>query len=259
MTAAAAERAPSQPQPTAAEGEGGCDRSQEDEQDEEDNDDYMLTVSHCYLSHRAVLESAGNIEFKGRAVIQRGCTLRGGSGIIRLGRYVWLHPGSTFQPGLASAAPQGTGEDAKQRPKSVPMAIGSHTVVERDCQIRAAAVGSYCWIGKRVTLGQRVIIKDCCVVMDDVVLGDDTVIPPFTLVRSTVPAHYRRRGRPAPSASGSAAATTTPRERGSVLLPVTSFAPAYECTELPPSTAAEMQERSLEKYATLAASRAKRS
>jgi carbonic anhydrase/acetyltransferase-like protein (isoleucine patch superfamily) len=145
--------------------------------------------------------------------------------------------------------------------RSVPMVIGSHTVVERDCRIRAAAIGSYCWIGKRVVLGERVIVKDCCVIRDDVVLGDDTVIPPFTLVQSTVPRGLRRQ-RPKPSGmTGAGAAFCDDAElTDSALRPLwSSYAPSYVCTELPPSTVSEMQERSIEQYAAFAASQSKRS
>jgi dynactin-5 len=243
----------------------GADRQQDDdveqsrndeEFEENDDDNYMLTVSHCYLSRRAILENAANIEFKGRAVIQRGCTLRGNSGIIRLGRYVWLHPGSTFQPSFVATVVPPLGalaagenqQQQQQQPKSVPMVIGSHTVIGSDCTIRAAAIGSYCWIGKRVTLGNRVIVKDCCVVLDDVVLGDDTVIPPFTLVRSTVPPAARRHRERQQKRNLLASSTASSSSL---------FAPMYKCTELPPSTPTVMQEWSLEKYATFAESRGK--
>jgi carbonic anhydrase/acetyltransferase-like protein (isoleucine patch superfamily) len=225
------------------------DTKADDDGEDDDNDrgqalqddEYLMTLSHCYLSLKATLENASNVEFKGRAVVQRGCTLRGDCGIIKVGRYVWLHPGTTLHPSTM-ATDAAVASSSESSVKSVPLVIGSHTTVERDCHIRAAAIGSYCWIGKRVRLGQRVIIKDCCVVMDDVVLGDDTVIPPFTIVQPTA-------GRKPQSAS-SLAAKTTVDSRGA--LPAWSHAPTFRCMELPPSTATEMQERSIEQYATLA-------
>jgi carbonic anhydrase/acetyltransferase-like protein (isoleucine patch superfamily) len=215
-----------------ADGDGGRGQDKDDE--------YLMTLSHCYVSRSAALEDASNVEFKGRAVVERDCTLRGDCGIIKVGRYVWLHPGTTLQPGTT----------ASTNSKSVPMVIGSHTTVDRDCHIRAAAIGSYCWIGRRVRLGQRVIVKDCCVILDDVVLGDDTVIPPFTLVHSTTTT--TTVPHPAQSALKNEAAAATRTELREAL-PAWSRAPAYWCAELPPSTATEMQERSIEQYATFAA------
>jgi dynactin 5 len=215
------------------------------------DDEYLMTLSHCYVSRSATLEDASNVEFKGRAVVERDCTLRGDCGIIKVGRYVWLHPGTTLQPSTTAATDNNAA--ASTNSKSVPMVIGSHTTVDRDCHIRAAAIGSYCWIGRRVRLGQRVIVKDCCVIQDDVVLGDDTVIPPFTLVQSTTIAKVMHPAQSALKSETAAAATHT--ELREALL-ARSRAPTYWCAELPPSTATEMQERSIEQYATFAAAAA---
>ena len=218
-------------------------KADDDDRGQDDDDEYLMTLSHCYLSRKASLENASNVEFKGRAVVERGCALRGDCGIIKIGRYVWLHPGTTLQPSMTTSS-----EPVSASTKSVPMVIGSHTTVGRDCHIRAAAIGSYCWIGRRVRLGQRVIIKDCCVILDDVVLGDDTVIPPFTIVQSTTKA-------PNPAQSAFKAVATNADSCDA--LPAWSRAPTFRCAELPPSTATEMQERSIEEYATFAASQSK--
>ena len=223
------------------------DKKADDDEGDLGRDEYFMTLSHCYVSLKASLENASNVEFKGRAVVEGGCALRGDCGIIKVGRYVWLHPGTTLHPS-ATTTDAASSSSSSGNFKSVPMVIGSHTTVDRDCHIRAAAIGSYCWIGKRVRLGQRVIIKDCCVVLDDVVLGDDTVIPPFTIVQSTTTTGPRPQ---------SAAATTTTNTDSREVLPAWSHAPTFRCAELPPSTATEMQERSIEQYATFAASQGK--
>jgi hypothetical protein len=88
------------------------------------------------------------------------------------------------------------------------------------CHLQAATVGSYCWIGCSVVLGPRVIVKDCCVFADNVTIPADIVIPPLS--RVTV-------------ASTGSSSDEQPTSR-------------LVFCELPPSTAHELQEQSMELY-----------
>jgi dynactin 5 len=96
--------------------------------------------------------------------------------------------------------------------QEIPTVIGSHTSIGMNCTIEAAAIGSYCWIGDDVRIGARVIIKDCCILSSGVSIPDDTVIPPFSYVSQGL---YQRQ---------------------------------LTAVELPPSTAAVLQERSSQTY-----------
>ena len=176
-----------------------------------DDDEYIQTTTHNYVSRQAVIEGARQVELKGRGIIERGCHLDGRQAWIRIQRYTHLQANTRITP---PTLPGST--------KHVPVSIGSHTMLGHDCQIEAAAIGSHCWIGNHVKLGKRVIIKDCCIVADHVVLGDDTVIAPFTRISD--------QNNSTTSATGSPLWTP----------------PNY--VELPPSTALEMQERTMETY-----------
>lgn len=192
-----------------------------------EDDSFLMTLSNCYLSHNATLHGASNIEFKGRSVVESGCVVHGDSGsVLRIGRYVWIRSNTVLEPPKTDDG------------KPIPVTIGSHTHIDKNCVIRAAAIGSFCSIGQRVRLGQRVIVKDCCVILDDVVLGDDTVIPPFTLVSKASPLRASSGNEPS--------------------VPLASYAPSFFCTELPPSTSSEMQERSIELYAEFSEVQARR-
>jgi len=167
-------------------------------------DVYIQTTTHNYVSRKAVIEGARQVELKGRSIIEGGCKLDGSQTWIRVGRYTHIQMNTSIVP------PPMPGSTTKY----VPTLIGSHTIIGKNCQIQAAAIGSHCWVGNNVKLGRRVIIKDCCIISDNVDLGDDTVIAPFTLVQQTGSYPW------------------TP--------------PNY--VELPPSTALELQERTMETF-----------
>jgi dynactin-5 len=175
---------------------------------------YIQTSTGNWVSRRAVIENARHVELKGRSIVHADSQFKAAdspTGWIRTGRYCHVGAGTIIQP--ANLPPH-------HRDQHVPVTIGSHTIIRKNCHLQAAAVGSYCWIGCSVVLGPRVIIKDCCVIADNVTIPADTVIPPFT--RVTV------------AATGS----SSDKQPTSRLV----------FRELPPSTAHELQEQSMELY-----------
>eukprot|EP00980_Cylindrotheca_fusiformis_P016940 scaffold5157_cov100-Cylindrotheca_fusiformis.AAC.12 len=136
------------------------------------SDAFIKTTTHNYVSRKAVIDGAKQVEIKGRSIIHDEVHVRGDLGIVRIGRYCVLGRGSLVEP---PAHPL-------KKSKSVPLVIGSHTHVGSDCEIRAAAVGSMVWIGDNVKLGKRCIIKDNCVIEAGIEIGEDTIVPPFTRV-----------------------------------------------------------------------------
>jgi len=66
-----------------------------------------------------------------------------------------------------------------------PLNIGDHVMIEDDCVIIAASIGSYVHIGKNCVISRRCILKDCCLILDGSVLAPDTVVPPFTVFGGT--------------------------------------------------------------------------
>jgi dynactin-5 len=175
---------------------------------------YIQTSTGNWVSRRAVIENARHVELKGRSIVHADSQFKAAdspTGWIRTGRYCHVGAGTIIQPAVLPP---------HHRDKHVPVTIGSHTIIRKNCHLQAAAVGSYCWIGCSVVLGPRVIVKDCCVIADNVAIPADTVIPPFT--RVTV------------AATGS----SSDKQPTSRLV----------FRELPPSTAHELQEQSMELY-----------
>lgn len=176
---------------------------------------YIQTSTGNWVSRRAVIENARHVELKGRSIVHADSQFKAAdspTGWIRTGRYCHVGAGTIIQPAVLPP---------HHRDQHVPVTIGSHTIIRKNCHLQAAAVGSYCWIGCSVVLGPRVIVKDCCVIADNVTIPADTVIPPFT--RVTV------------AATGS----SSDKQRSTSRLVF---------RELPPSTAHELQEQSMELY-----------
>mmetsp|Transcript_22599 Transcript_22599/g.49135 ORF Transcript_22599/g.49135 Transcript_22599/m.49135 type:complete len:189 (+) Transcript_22599:124-690(+) len=145
------------------------------------DDDYIKTMTHNFVSRKAVIEGAKRVEIKGRSILHQGVKVRGDLQIVKIGRYCEIGASTSLEPP----------ENPFQQDKRVPMIIGSHTHIGKECSIRGAAIGSMVSIGDNVEIGKRCIIKDNCVIESNVVLGDDTVIPPFTLISTKNPTFYQ--------------------------------------------------------------------
>lgn len=137
-----------------------------------DDDGYIKTMTHNYVARKALVEGAKQVELKGRSILQEGVVVKGDLAVVRIGRYCEIDARSLLEPPVHPLNPT----------LRIPLVVGSHTHIGRDCQIRAASIGSMVWIGNGVTLGSRVIIKDNCILEDGVKLGADTVVPPFTRI-----------------------------------------------------------------------------
>jgi dynactin-5 len=184
-------------------------------------DPYIKTITGNFVSRNADISETRNVEIKGRSWIEEGVVIRGDLARIRMGRYCRISTGTILEPAPATASSQGP---------HAPVSIGSHTLIGPNCHIRAAAIGSYCWIGSDVRMGPRVIVRDACVIEKGVVLGDDTVIPPFTRVSTVGPLDSSATGE--------------------------QF--SLQMIELPPATIQLLQEESMEAYQAFAAQRSRR-
>ncbi|KAL7559030.1 hypothetical protein ACA910_016373 [Epithemia clementina (nom. ined.)] len=241
---------PPPPPPPTQEKVQSSSSSPADEQQLPKADSYIKTTTGNFVSRKAEITNAKNVEIKGRSWIEEGVIIRGDLAKIRMGRYCKLSTGTSLQPAPAtpSASPTPTAASSSQAsPPSqqevqqsqasvphVPVVIGSHTIIGPNCQIRAAAIGSYCWIGRNVTMGPRVIVKDACVIEDNVTLGDDAVIPPFTQVTTmTIPNHNLTISSSNPETAAPGRTTTTK---------------LLQMIELPPATIQLLQEESMEIY-----------
>lgn len=96
------------------------------------DDDYIKTMTHNFVSRKAVIEGAKRVEIKGRSILHRGVMVRGDLQIVKIGRYCEIGASTSLEPP----------ENPFQKDKRVPMIIGSHTHIGKECSIRGAAIGS---------------------------------------------------------------------------------------------------------------------
>lgn len=135
-------------------------------------DEYIETASGNKVSRQSVLCGSQNIVLNGKTIIMSDCIIRGDLANVRIGRNCVISKRSVIRPPF------------KKFSKGVaffPLHIGDNVLIEEDCVINAAQVGSYVHIGKNCVIGRRCILKDCCAIADNTVLPPETVVPPFTL------------------------------------------------------------------------------
>jgi dynactin-5 len=141
---------------------------------------FIKTTTHNYVSRKATIDGAKQVEIKGRSIIQDEVHVRGDLAIVRIGRYCVFEEGSLLEPPIHPF----------NNSKNIPVVIGSHTHIGSKCEIRAAAIGSMVWIGDNVKIGNRCIIKDNCIIESGISIGDDTIIPPFTRISAKISTDY---------------------------------------------------------------------
>lgn len=134
---------------------------------------YRRTATGNIVHVGAVLLGDSRISITGKTLVDEGCELRGNVGTIRVGRYCFLGARATLEP------PETAGDGDSER---IPMSIGDHTTIGRDCEVRAAWVGASVVVEDGCTIGSRCILKDCCHVKAGSVVVDDMVVPPFSVV-----------------------------------------------------------------------------
>jgi dynactin-5 len=100
--------------------------------DKQEDEGYIKTTTHNYVSRNATIDGAKQVEIKGRSILHQGVKVRGDLQIVRIGRYCEIGPSSILEP------PSSPFQSAKY----IPMVIGSHSHIGQDCEIRAAAIGS---------------------------------------------------------------------------------------------------------------------
>jgi len=155
---------------------------------------YVKTAAYNYVSRKAFIHGAKNVEMKGKSIVHPKVHIRGDFQTVRIGRYCHIGEGSILRPpsyqasldtsheGGARENGENSNEEEKQLIKFLPLIVGSHTRIGKGCVIEAAAVGSSVYIGDNCVISKRVIIKDCCYIASGTVIAQDTVIPPFSRV-----------------------------------------------------------------------------
>ena len=135
-------------------------------------EEYIETASGNKVSRQSVLCGSQNIVLNGKTIIMSDCIIRGDLANVRIGRNCVISKRSVIRPPF------------KKFSKGVaffPLHVGDNVLIEEDCVINAAHVGSNVHIGKNCVIGRRSILKDCCAIADNTVIPPETVVAPCTL------------------------------------------------------------------------------
>ena len=116
---------------------------------------------------------------KGKSIIHSGVHIRGDFQTVRIGRYCHIGENTIIRP----PSYQSSLDPNEDQIKFLPLIIGNHTRIGKECVVEAASIGSSVYIGDGCVISKRVIIKDCCYVEAGTVIASDMVIPPFSRVK----------------------------------------------------------------------------
>jgi len=144
-------------------------------------EDYIETLTGNRVSRKSVLCGSQNIRLYGKAIIKPNTIIRGDLANVNIGRFSLVGENTVIRPSY---------KRFKGLIAFFPLNIGDHVMIEDDCVIVAASIGSYVHIGKNCVISRRCILKDCCYILEGSVLAPDTVVPPFT-VFGGIPATFQ--------------------------------------------------------------------
>ena len=131
------------------------------------------------VSRKSLIHGARNVEMKGKSIIHAGAHIRGDFQTVRIGRYCRIGEKTIIRP----PSYQASLDSNEDQIRFLPLVIGSHTRIGKDCVVEAASIGSSVYIGDGCVISKRVIIKDCCFIEAGTVIAADMVIPPFSRVK----------------------------------------------------------------------------
>lgn len=156
--------------------------------------DYIKTSTGNIVSRKALIVKPQAVELPGgRCIVGDNVVIRGDLAPVQVNKYSNIGAGTVLRPGtIMTAAPAAAGEGAPASASAsasasgglrfIPMTVGSHTQIGRDCIIEAAVIGMGCVIGDSCIICPRAVLKDFVTVQDGAVVCPDTVVPPFSIV-----------------------------------------------------------------------------
>ncbi|CAM9153909.1 unnamed protein product [Ascophyllum nodosum] len=139
--------------------------------------DYVKTSTGDLVSRKAQIYGSQNLYLKGKSIIMPGAIVRGELQSIRIGRYCVIGEGTVVRPAYRVE------QDGSQlKCRFTPVAVGSHTMIGKDCVVEAAGIGCNVRIEDGCILGRNSFVRDNCQLLEGTVLPEGAVVPPFTVM-----------------------------------------------------------------------------
>lgn len=152
--------------------------------------EFIKTTSGNNISRKSIVINAKALEVpSGRIIILNNVTLRSDLAKVLINKYTFINENTIIRPPYQMII--NDKEDLSFPPKLshnpitlkyIPMTIGSHTYIGKNCIIEAAVIGLGVFIEDDVIISKRCIIKDFVYIKKGSIVPSDMVIPPMSIV-----------------------------------------------------------------------------
>ena len=153
--------------------------------------DYICTTSGNIISRKSIIVQSKSLEVpSGRIIILNNVTLRSDLAKLLINKYTFINENTIIRPPYQiiindNLVDNNISSSKDINPitlKYIPMTIGSHTYIGKNCIIEAAVIGLGVLIEDDVIISKRCIIKDFVHIKKGSVVPSDMVIPPMSIV-----------------------------------------------------------------------------
>ena len=149
--------------------------------------DYISTTSGNRISRKSTVVNAKALEVpSGRVTILNDVTIRSDLAKVSINKYTYINENTIIRPSyqilMKEKDDKSTNDINPISLKFIPLTIGSHTYIGKQCIIEAAVIGLGVYIDDDVIISKRCIIKDFVYIKKGSVVPPDMVIPPMAIV-----------------------------------------------------------------------------
>jgi dynactin-5 len=140
-------------------------------------EDFIVTSTGNIINRLALISKPQAVEIpNGKVIVEKDVIIRGDFAPIQLNKYCYIDSQTVIRPAYTLS---------KGAFRFIPVTIGSHSYIGKNCVIQAAVIGVGCLIEDDVVLSKRCILKDFVYVMAGSVVPPDMVCPPFSIVEGS--------------------------------------------------------------------------
>ena len=153
--------------------------------------EFIKTTSGNNISRKSIVINAKALEVpSGRIIILNNVTLRSDLAKLLINKYTFINENTIIRPPYQiiindNLVDNNISSSKDINPitlKYIPMTIGSHTYIGKNCIIEAAVIGLGVFIEDDVIISKRCIIKDFVYIKKGSIVPSDMVIPPMSIV-----------------------------------------------------------------------------
>lgn len=140
-------------------------------------DDFIITSSGNRIAREATIIRPENLEIpSGKVIIKVRCKIDCENAHIIINKFVMICEDTSLSPSINLPSID------MPIPKSIPMTIGTHCYIGKNCDIQSAVIGICCHIEDSCILSPRTILKDFVYIKAGSFVPCDMVLPPFAIV-----------------------------------------------------------------------------